>query len=85
MCFAEVFPGNVKCLLFCLKPSKYLFDIMVVVGKLFKTSSKTSLLTTTKTSTEVLRRSPQWALNTHTHTNTHTEREKEREKLTSRA
>ena len=33
------------------------------------------------TSTEVLRRSPQWALNTHTHThtNTHTETERKRE------
>ena len=32
-----------------------------------------------ETSTEVLRRSPQWALNTHTHTNTHTEAERKRE------
>ena len=40
-----------------------------------------------ETSTEVLRRSPQWALNTHTHTHTqtHTQKQREREKLTSRA
>ena len=27
------------------------------------------------TSTEVLRRSPQWAFNTHTHTHTHTHKQ----------
>ena len=42
-----------------------------------------------QTSTEVLRRSPQWTFNTHTlkhkHTHKQTQREREREKLTSRA
>ena len=33
-----------------------------------------------KTSTEVLRRSPQWALNTHTHTHKHTHRNREKER-----
>jgi hypothetical protein len=33
-----------------------------------------------KTSTEVLRRSLQWAFNIHTHTHTQREREKERER-----
>ena len=35
-----------------------------------------------KTSTEVLRRSPQWGFNKHTytHTHTHTQRERERER-----
>ena len=33
----------------------------------------------TKTSTEVLRRSPQWGFNTHIHTHTHTRTERERQ------
>ena len=35
---------------------------------------------TTKTSTEVLRRSPQWAFNTHTHKQTHTYTDTERKR-----
>ena len=56
----------------CLK--KELLSIELAEIKPFQ---KYSVLQTLydKTSTKVLRRSPQWAFNTHTHTHTHTERE----------
>jgi len=51
-------------------------NVKKFISQLIVKISKSFVL---KTSTEVLRRSPQWALNTHTHTNTHTETERKRE------